>query len=975
MRGKGWVIALTIVLGLICIGALLPTYYVYSTEKKAEALSGGNEANYQKELDILSKDTLNLGFTSLSYNSAKQKEIKLGLDLRGGINVLLQINERDLISDLTNYSTNPILVEALNRTDKIEKTSTKNYLDLFFEQFAEVNAEKHSNLKLSSPAVFGNQKMSSLIKFNTPDSQVKTIIRKQIDESESAAFQVISTRIDKLHVTQPNVQRVPGTGRIMVEMPGVKDKDRVIKLLQTSARLQFWEVQSAAEVAPYFQELASAVPTKSDSLGGINKTTNLVSLLDMAKGQGQNGVAFVRVSDTATVNKLLKSPLAIQMRPANLRLTKFMWEAKPDVNTPGFLTLYGIRGTNNGRAPLDGAVKTASVDYDQIGRIQISMQMDQQGTKIWKDLTEKNIGKPIAVTLDNMVYTAPTVNTAIPNGQSVITGNFSQQEAKDLVDVLNSGKLPATAKIVQADVVGPSLGAESIHAGLLSFVIAFVVVLFYMIFYYGGAGVYAVIAMILNVFFIFGILISIGATLTLPGIGGIVLTMGMAVDANVIIYERTKEELAAGKGIKEAYTDGFKHAWPAIIDGNLTTLLTAIILYIFGSGPIQGFAITLIIGILMTLFTAVAVARVMIFERLEKGKHISLWTPITKNWFRNVWVDFIGRRKYAYIFSVTLMVIGLVSVFTNGFKLGVDFEGGRSYVVRFDQPVKASEAEHILDPIFKTKSGRNETVDAKTFGSSKQLRITTNYKVDDVNSNVDTEIEHKLYQGLKKFLPAGTSEATFSDSNQSSIGIVSSTKVGPTVAENIKVNGTLAVVGALIGIFIYILVRFKRWQFSLGGVASLFHDATIIIGVFSVFWKIAPFNMEINQDFIAAILTVLGYSINDTVIVFDRIREYLRERKAPSLARLFDDAISSTLGRTINTSMTTFLVVVAIFIFGGDSLKGFMFALMIGVGFGTYSSIFVASAIAYDSLKSSASDMAAIEKKPKAPKLKPQLAK
>lgn len=950
MQGKGLITTIAIILGLICINELLPSFYANRIEKEAQALSGGNEVKYKKELEKLSKDTLNLSFTKLDYRSAKEKEMKLGLDLKGGINVLLEINQRDLVNDLTNYSTNPVLVEALNRTDAAQKFSTKTYIDNFFVQFDAVNKEKGTNVKLSNPEVFGTQKLSDQIKFNTPDDEVKKIISKKIDASVGSAFEVIRTRIDKLGVTQPNVQRVPGTGRILVEMPGIKDIDRVKKLLQTSARLQFWEVQTAGEVAPYFQQLTSVVMTKGDSIG-VNKNMNLINTLDMQNGARQNGVGNVKLSDTATVNKLLNSAQAIKARPANLRFTKFMWAAKPESNTPDNLTLYAIRGTANNKAPLDGAVKDARVNYDQIGRIEIGMQMDSDGTKVWKTLTEKNIGRPIAVTLDDNVYTAPNVNTAIPNGQSVITGNFSQDEAKDLVDVLNSGKLPATAKIVQADVVGPSLGAESINAGVISFIIAFALIMVYIIFYYGMAGVYAVIAMIINLFYVFGIMDSIDATLTLPGIAGIVLSMAMAVDTNVIIYERTKEELFAGKGIREAYNDGFKHALSAIIDGHATTLLTAVVLYIFGTGPIQGFAVTLIIGILMTFFTSVLLSRVMIFSRLGKGKEISVWTSFSKNLFRNIWIDFIGKRKWSYIFSTILMVICIASIVTKGFKFGVDFKGGRSYVVRFDKPVVASDIQEELAPLFKTNDGKNEAVDVKTFGNSNQLRITTDYKIDDVNTTVDSEIEHKLYDGLKKHLPANETFEAFKSSDVGHAGIVSSTKVGPTVADDIQVHGTLAVLAALAGIFIYILLRFRKWQFSLGAVVALFHDAVVILGVFSLFYTVAPFNMEINQDFIAAVLTVLGYSINDTVIVFDRIREYLRERKSISLAGLFDDSISSTLGRTFNTSFTTILVILAIFIFGGDNMKGFMFALLIGIGFGTYSSIFIASAIAYDCLK------------------------
>ena len=578
------------------------------------------------------------------------------------------------------------------------------------------------------------------------------------------------------------------------------------------------------------------------------------------------------------------------------------------------------------------------------------MQMDTEGTRDWKTLTEKNVGKPVAVTLDNIVYTAPNVNEPIPSGRSQISGSFTQEEAKDLTDVLSAGKLPASAKVVQADVVGPSLGQESISAGLWSFFIAFLIIVVYIIFYYGGAGVYAIIAMIFNLFYLFGIMDSINATLTLPGIAGIVLTMAIAVDTNVIIYERTKEELFAGKSIKQAYTDGFKHALSAIIDGHLTSLLTALVLFIFGTGPIKGFAVTTGIGLIMTFFTSVLLSRVMIFHRLNKGKGLSVWTPITKNWFRNVWIDFIGKRKYAYIVSAILTVASLFSIFNYGFKTGVDFKGGRSYVVRFDKDVEATKAHESLAKLF-VLNGESQAVDVKTFGNANQLKITTDYKIDDESIEADQDIEKKLYEGLKPFLSPNTTLADFKDAQGSELGIVSSSKVGPTVADDIKTGGTYAVLASLLGIFIYILFRFNKWQFSLGAVAALAHDAIIILGVFSFFKNIMPFNMEINQDFIAAILTVLGYSINDTVIVFDRIREYLKEKKSLTLAGLFDDSISSTLGRTFNTSFTVLLVIMAIFFFGGDNLKGFMFALFLGIFFGTYSSVFIASALAYDFLK------------------------
>lgn len=926
----------------------MPTWYASKIESQIEAANGN-----EREIRRLKEDTLNLGFTKLYYSKARDKEMKLGLDLKGGINVLLEINQRDLVNDLTNYSTNPILIEALNKTDEVQKNSTKSYIDSFFEQFDAINKAKGTNLKLADPEIFGNTTLTE-VKYNTPDEQVKSIVKRKIDASVGTAFEVIRTRIDKLGAIQPNVQRVPGTARISVEMPGMKDIDKVKKMLQTSAKLQFWEVQQVPEIAPYFQTLTSMVAAKGDSMG-VAKTTNFINLLHIDKLR-TNGVADVKLADTAAVNKILNSKIAQSLRPANIKYTQFMWGYKPEATDAQSLVLYAIRGNINQKAPVDGAVETANISYDEMSRVVVDMQMDSKGAKEWKTMTEKNVGKPVAVTLDNRVYTAPNVVGAIPNGRTQISGNFSQEEAKELVDVLGAGKLPAGAKVVQATVVGPSLGQESIDAGMISFIIAFAIIIVYIIFYYGGAGVYAVIAMVINLFYIFGIMDSGDFTLTLPGIAGIVLTMAVAVDTNVIIYERTKEELFAGKSILEAYKDGFKHALNAIIDGHTTTFLTAVVLFFFGTGPIKGFALTLMIGIAMTLFTSVLLSRVMIFSRLNKGKGLSVWTPATKNLFRNTWIDFIGKRKYAYIISAVLTVVCIISIATHGFKYGIDFTGGRNYVVKFDKNVNANDVEEKLITLFKTEDGKNSSVEAKTYGNDTQLKISTDYLIEDESLKADQIIEQKLYEGLKSNLPAGTTLKDFKSADKDHAGIISSEKVGPSVADDIQIHGIYAVVAALGMIFIYILIRFRKWQFSLGAVAALFHDAVIILGAYSLLHKYMPFNMEINQDFIAAILTVLGYSINDTVIIFDRIREYLREKKSLTLAGLFDDSISSTLGRTFNTSFTTILVILAIFIFGGDNLRGFMFAMLIGIGFGTYSSIFIASAIAYDFLKTGKED-------------------
>ena len=967
MQGKGFITIVAIVLGLICLNELLPSWYAAKIEKEATALAGNNPANYQKEILKLSKDTLNLGFTKLYYSKAKEKEMKLGLDLKGGINALLEINQRDLVNNLTNYSENPVLLEALDRTDQVQKNSTNSYIENFFTQFDLVNKQRGTNLKLADPEIFGNTNLGD-IRYNSTDEEVKKIVRQRIEQSASTAYEVIRTRIDKMGVTQPNVQRVAGTGRISVEMPGIKDVDRVKKMLQTSAKLQFWEIHQLPEVQPYYQILAAAVQSKSDSIG-VPSNTNFLKLVGVDGNYAKLGQGSVKLSDTAIVNKILNSQIAKKLRPAHLKYAQFMWAYKPESADPDYLTLYVTKGTPNHKAPVDGAVEKANVSYDQLGRVEVSMQMDSQGAKDWKIMTEKNVGKPVAVSLDNLVYSAPNVNEPIPNGSTRISGNYTQQEAQDLVDALGAGKLPASAKVVQAEMVGPSLGQQAINAGLWSFAIAFGLIIAYIIFYYGGAGVFAVVAMVINLFYIFGIMDSVDATLTLPGIAGIVLSMAMAVDTNVIIYERTKEELFAGKSIREAYKDGFKHALSAIVDGHLTTLITAVVLYIFGTGPIKGFAVTLIIGLVMTFFTSVLLSRVMIFNRLDKGKSLSVWTPFTKNLFRNVWIDFIGKRKIAYVVSAILTLASLFSIFTNGFKYGVDFEGGRTYMVKFDRKVDPSEIKNRLQPIFKTKDGLHEAIDIKTFGSDNQIKITTDYRIDDESLTADQDVETKLFTGLKPYLPANATLQSFKTASTDKYGIIQSTKVGPTVADDIATGGSLAVAAALLGIFIYILLRFRKWQFSTGAVVALVHDAIIILGIYSAFYNLFPFNMEINQDFIAAILTVLGYSINDTVIVFDRIREYLRERKAVTLAGLFDDAISSTLGRTFNTSITVIMVLLAIFIFGGENLRGFIFCMLIGIIFGTYSSIFIASAIAFDLLKNQKQEDIVEAKPAKAKKL------
>jgi SecD/SecF fusion protein len=715
----------------------------------------------------------------------------------------------------------------------------------------------------------------------------------------------------------------------------VKDADRVKKLLQTSAKLEFWEVYDQSTAWNYLMEVNQKVAN--------SKLTGLI-----IPPSRSNAVAAVKLKDTAAVNKIIYSDKAKNLLSTGMRHAKLLWASKPDLSATDELELYAIRGTKNNKAPLVGAVTDAYITFDQFNRLQISTQMGTESAVIWKDLTKRNIGRPIAVVLDNVVHTAPTVNTEIPTGQSLISGNYTEQEASDLVDVLKSGKLPAKAKIIQSEIVGPTLGQQSINNGLISILISYIFILGWMVFYYGKAGLYANLALILNLFFLIGIMASTGSVLTLPGIAGIVLSMAMAVDANIIIFERVKEEIRNGKPLKQAFVEGQKHALAAIIDGNLTTLIVGIVL-LFSTGPIKGFAVTLVIGIFCTLFTAIFITSMLIYGAMEKGRDFALSTRITKNWFTNVRFKWMEKRKFAYVFSVVLMVVSVVSIFTKGFDKGVDYTGGRTYVIKLEKSIHPEEVSKILEKLF-VENGESTNINAKKFGEGNQIRITTKYGMDSNDPNIDKVIQEKLFTGLKSHLPANYTKESFTQGGK--YGIQSASEVGPTVASGIVRGGIIAVSIALVGIFIYILGRFRNWQMSAGAVISLLHDSAIVMGIFSILsWlKIIPFSVEIDQSFIAAILTIIGYSINDTVIVFDRIRENKRNNSSHlmTLEELYNDAINHTLGRTINTGVSTIMVTVIIFFFGGETLQGFMFALFLGFTFGMYSSVYVASALSYD---------------------------
>ncbi len=955
MQGKGFVIAFAILLGILSVNQLSYTWYANKVRKEASEIAKNNPQREKEVLDSLAKaDTLNLGITSYNYQEAVNKEMNLGLDLKGGMNVLLQINEKDLLLNYADYSTNQFFQDVLKSADLKQKNGNSDYIDDFFKAYYEKEEELGTKIPLSSSDIFGNKNLSNEINFNTPNEEVEKLIRTKIEASVATAYEVIRARIDQFGVTQPNVQRVENSGRILVELPGIKDTERVKKLLQSSAKLEFWEVATAQETQRYFSLLdAKAAVILKQNTTQIMPNEFASKLYAKQPNGAQVGV--VKVSDTAYVNKIINSNEALALKQSNLKYIEFYWSAKE--NEDKTLDLYAIKNNPKRKAPLDGDnVTGANTSFDELNRPVINMQMSPEGSSIWKNVTEKNIGRPIAVVLDKLVYTAPTVNSVIPTGQSQISGNYSVDEAKDLVNVLGAGKLPASAKIIQAEVVGPSLGKESIQQGIISFVVALALVLVYMIFYYASAGVYANIALIINLLFIFGILASFKAVLTLPGIAGIVLTIGMSVDANVIIFERIKEEIRLGKKLALATADGFKHALSSILDGNITIFLTALVLFFFGEGPVKGFATTLMVGIVTSVFSAVLLSRYLMERTIEKGGNISFSTAITKNWLQNLNVDFIGKRKIAYVISAVLVLISIVSLATNKLNLGTDFKGGRSYVVRLEKPVDTEKLANELGLLFADKDGNKEVIQVKTFGNENQVKISTKYKIEDESTQVESEIETKIFDALKSYLPAGITKAKFSSPEaKSKIGIMSSIKVGPAVADDITIGAFIAVGLSLLIVFVYLVFRFRKWQYSLGAVLAVIHDVLIVLGVFSLFYTILPFSLEIDQAFIAAILTVIGYSINDTVIIFDRIREntnnILTVDKKRSFSDLINYSINSTLGRTLNTSLITLFIIIIIFLFGGENIRGFMFALLVGIGVGTYSSIFIASFIMYELVK------------------------
>ncbi|MFI2742640.1 protein translocase subunit SecDF [Zhouia sp. PK063] len=983
MQNKGLIRLFAVLFGIVSIYQLSFTFFTGEVEEKAQEYAENavpsTEQDYVAKREKLEASYLDsvgtqdkfLGFT---YNDAKEKELNKGLDLKGGMNVILQISVKDILKGLANNSKNPVFNKALADADEALKSSDNTYLELFFDAFSK---DADGKTKLASPDIFANKNLSDQINFNMSDDEVKPIIRKKIDESIVSAFEVLRKRIDKFGVTQPNIQRLGTSGRILVELPGAKDVDRVKKLLQSTAQLEFWETFKVGDVLPYLAQADAKLAqiqkntkgevkeeakdnSEIDSLLSDAKTDSvkteqkspLLGLLAMdprARGQNSPVVATFALKDTAQVNEFLKKPEIIQLRPNELRYAKFSW-GKVNTDTQ-LIDLYALKGNRDNVPAMNGDVITdAAQTYDQMGGAAVSMQMNGKGAKEWEALTGKAFKEQgnIAIVLDDIVYSAPGVSKgAISGGRSEISGKFTVNEATDLANVLRAGKLPASANIIQFAVVGPSLGQEAIDNGMMSFLIAMALVLAWMIFYYGKAGWFADVALLFNILLIFGVLAGLGAVLTLPGIAGIVLTIGMSVDANVIIYERIKEEIAKGKSQKQAITDGFSNALSSILDANITTGLTALVLLIFGTGPIAGFATTLLIGILTSLFTAIFITRLCIDWYVgRRNKELLFTTALTRNFFKNVNFDFLGKRKIAYIASSAVILIGIASLFTQGLDQGIDFVGGRSYQIRFVDPVKPSEISAILEKDL-------GSTEVKTFGDPNQIKLTTKYKVDVEGSEVDDEIQHILFTDLQKYLPK---EITYDDfkpgsSDTAKVGIMQAMKVGPTIASDIKIAAIWSIIGSLAVVFLYILLRFRRWQFSVGAIVALAHDVLITIGIFSLTWKFMPFGMEIDQAFIAAILTVIGYSLNDTVIVFDRIREITDEKGWTKGGANTNLALNSTLSRTLNTSLTTLVVLIAIFVFGGESLRGFMFAMIIGIVVGTYSSLFIATPVMFDALE------------------------
>ena len=973
MQSKGLIKWVAILFGLACLYQLSFTWKTRSVEKDAVEYAQSFPAEEQASMERHYLDSLenkivyNVGVTSFTYKQCKEKEINLGLDLKGGMNVMLEIQVQDVVKALAGDSVNdPHFAAALAAADKAMEQGEGDYIEILAESY-----NKESNgLALVDMFISPDRKD---ITTGMSDAEVVKVLKDETNAAISTSFDIISSRIDRFGVTQPNIQRLPNSNRILVELPGVKDPERVRKLLQGTASLEFWTTYNGADlIAALYQadakvkeyldankpaqtavatdENAPALAANLSEEATQAAVTPLLSLLNPAYAGGAI-IGAATSTDMATIDSYLALPEVRNCFPSDVR---FVWGIKGDKLADGRFFLYTIKVERaDGKAPLDGsAISDARASYAQTGsNAEVSMAMNSNGITEWAHLTGENVGKCIAIVLDGYVYSAPVVRGKIEGGNSSISGDFTIQEAQDLANVLKSGKVPAPARIIQDTVVGPSLGQESINAGLLSFLLAFVLVLLYMGLFYRTAGWVSDVALIANVFFLMGCLVSFGAVLTLPGIAGIVLTMGMAVDANVIIYERIKEELRGGKGIHAAIKDGFSNAYSAIIDGNLTTIITGIVLFIFGTGPVQGFATTLVIGILTSLFCSIFITRLIIEAIVAKRGKCAFSYKWSENLLSNVNFDFIGKRKVAYIISGVIILAGVASLAFHGLNKGVEFTGGRTFVVRFDQNVSAEQVREALSGSFVDADAAKSSFEVKQYGSENQMRIVTQYKYDDTSEATTEEVETILYNALKPLYGYDITLDGFRSTQSDDNGIVSAEKIGPAIAKDMTMGAVFSVLFALIAIGLYITFRFRKWQWAMGATVALIHDAFLIIAMFSIFYSIMPFNLEVNQAFIAAILTIIGYSINDTVVIFDRIREYLGLYPKRDIKETMNSALSSTLMRTLNTSGTTLVTLLAIFIFGGETIRGFVFALIIGVLVGTYSSLFIASPLAYDMQK------------------------
>ncbi len=973
MQNKGLVKFIAIVFALVSIYQLSFTFVTNHYESKAKEFANGDLAKEARYLDSISNEKVYLGQT---FAEVRSKQIQKGLDLEGGVNVMLQISVKDILKGLSNNSKNAVFNQALSEAEK-NRDGNQTFLESFYESFEKISA---GSVKLASSEIFANRNLQE-INTSMSDAQVKNILNQKVKESIESAYKVIGERIDQFGVVSPTIQMVGESGRILVELPGAKDIDRIKNLLQSTAQLEFWETYKGDEVGQFLMAannvlkdkvkqtattdtVANAAP-KNDIdklLTGVSKDTAaaatedlgpIVSLIQAPGYQGSPIIAFFATKDTAQVNTYLKDPQVKGLLSGELRHVKFAWgKAKKNSN---IVELYALKGNSQNIAPLSGSVVTeARDDYDQVsGKPVVSMQMNASGAKSWEDLTGKAYSQQsnIAIVLDNVVYSAPGVTTGpISGGSSSISGDFTVQETKDLANILKAGKLPASAAIVSSEIVGPSLGQAAIDAGVTSSLVGMFIIAAWMVFFYGKAGWFANIALAVNLLFLFAVFTAFGFVLTLPGIAGIVLTIGTAVDTNILIYERVKESLREGHSAKEAIKHSFSWsgAMSAIVDANVTTALTGIVLVIFGSGPIRGFAVTLLIGIVTSLFTAIVITRILVDSAAAKDAKLAFSTKITRNWFTNMNFDFIGKKKIAYIFTSITMLACVATLFFNGLNYGTDFTGGRTFQVQFDNEVDASSVSNTLSKEF------DSNVEAKIFGKNDKLKITTKYRVEEEGIKVDQEVNQVLYNNLKPYFKTPLTYEEFVTPGKGGFGIVQASKVGPTVAKDVKTDAYWAVGGALLIVFVYLAISFRRWQYSLGAVAAVAHDALFVLGVYSFFYKFAPFNMEVDESLVAALLTVIGYSLNDTVIVFDRIREYIKGDTEGSFEEVVNKSINTTLSRTFNTSATVIVVLLIMFIFGGESIRGFVFAMLLGIGVGTYSSLFISTPILVDTIKGSA---------------------